>query len=124
MSETQFYHSFPFFPAEASPPRGVGWATVPLAQAKRAKGGKTMEKENLNPITDSGGASNSVPQTPEIGVFFEDIGVRVEKVQENKYVLKSKYGYYEDRTLTGILAIMEAMFGKKYVKMVHEALGE
>jgi len=68
--------------------------------------------------------SFSVSQTPEIGVFFEDIGVRVEKVRKNKYVLKSKYGYYEDTDLAGILVIVEALFGKKYVKIIRQALGE
>jgi hypothetical protein len=67
--------------------------------------------------------SFSAPQTPK-GVFFSEIGVRVEKVRKNKYVLKSKYGYYEDRTLDGILVILEALFGEKYVQMVHEAFGE
>jgi len=68
--------------------------------------------------------SFSAPQTPEIGVFFSEIGVRVEKVRKNKYVLKSKYGYYEDTDLAGILVIVEALFGKKYVEMVRQALGE
>jgi len=67
--------------------------------------------------------SFSVSQTPK-GVFFSEIGVRVEKVRKNKYVLKSKYGYYEDTDLAGILVIVEALFGKKYVEMVRQALGE
>jgi len=67
--------------------------------------------------------SFSVSQTPK-GVFFEDIGVRVEKVRKNKYILKSKYGIWEDKDLNGVLVVLEALFGRRYVEMVHQALGE
>jgi len=71
-----------------------------------------------------GGASNSAPQTPISGVFFSEIGLSVKKVRGDKYVLKSKYGLWEDRDLNGIVVVVEAMFGKKYGVELRKALGE
>jgi len=62
--------------------------------------------------------------TPEIGVFFSEIGVRVEKVRKNKYVLRCKYGVWEDTDLNGIVVIVETMFGKKYGMELRKAFGE
>jgi len=80
-----------------------------------------MTAQEGNQVSNTGGASGfnpqSVPQTPEIGL-------KVEKVRKNKYVLKTKYGLWEDRDLAGILVIVEALFGKKYVKIVRQTLGE
>jgi hypothetical protein len=68
--------------------------------------------------------SNSVSQKPEMVIFIPEIWVKVEKVRKNKYVLKTEHDIWEDRGLNEILAIVEAMFGKKYSEMIRQALGE
>jgi hypothetical protein len=79
-----------------------------------------MTENKTQNLNDIGGSPDSMTQTR---VVFSE-GFSVEKVRENKYVLKSKYGYFEDRTLGGILVVVEAFFGNKYVQLVRQGLGE
>jgi len=79
-----------------------------------------MTENKTQNLNDIGGTSpSSVSQTH---VVFS--GFSVEKVRENKYILKSNFGVWEDRDLNSILVVVEAIFGKKYSIEVRKALGE